>query len=283
MSLPVNTILPIRVAKIKGYYVPKTEGYTNIIVKTLKDSGKWAPLSPYYLKDSLNRIMENIWQYSKIYQKVSAQKSLLHKNSNLVVWEYPEETHVTSDNNLKSGEIFKYEQITKEYWNWREKGMKNKYAVRYPNGFYGRDQCLTSIFIDEKGQVEFLDYITSRIKVYCRLYLYLIENNSETKPLLTELRIAYQKGEKLQICDVDGPTYDDYYPYNTVENSSIELSPEKVIKMLFNTRQPFGHGYVLAALIMNCGNMLIHADQPQLLKHVENKKDDSKQDDKKQE
>ena len=39
---------------------------------------KWGDLGPYLLKDEKERILENIWQFSKIYEKTrKTQKEVL--------------------------------------------------------------------------------------------------------------------------------------------------------------------------------------------------------------
>ena len=49
------------------------EGFVSVLIHT---SGKTfgGDLSPYILKDEEGHILENIWQFSKVYPKVTAQK-----------------------------------------------------------------------------------------------------------------------------------------------------------------------------------------------------------------
>jgi len=49
--------------------LPELENFTPVVVMT-KSRSKWWPLSPYELKDAQGRILENIWQFSKIYAHV---------------------------------------------------------------------------------------------------------------------------------------------------------------------------------------------------------------------
>src|SRR5271165_5676105 len=82
---------------------------------------KWSDLSPDCLKDKSGNFVTNVWEFSKLYNKVSEQ-------TKQVWWEYPEETH-------KSGST-----IDKKYWIWKSKGMTFKHPIRYPNGQSSRNK-----------------------------------------------------------------------------------------------------------------------------------------------
>jgi len=80
---------------------PSYEGFTPIIVM-LKSSSNYWPLSPYYLKDTKGRIMENIWQFSKVYEQVPKSTQYVSRWDRTITWKYPAETHVI-DNKLTEG------------------------------------------------------------------------------------------------------------------------------------------------------------------------------------
>ena len=243
--------MSIRVAKIcKSGHSPTTDGYENIIIK-MKSHSRWWKLSPFYLKDSYGRIMENLYQGSKCYSHLTAQQIPYSRWDPTIIWQYPEDDHVV--NNI----------LQPSYWLWREKLMSNAYAVRYPNGYNGRKDCLCSVYIkpsDPKctdllplphskvvpDAIECLDYIASRKKIYCQVYLNLVKR----EPLYSQLQEKVNRGEKLQICDVDGPVYDNYYPNNEVINDSININQDNIKCFLNDPKYPFGHGFVLAIALI---------------------------------
>jgi len=229
----------VRVAK---YYPGKPEpappaGYRNVLIHT-SASGLGGPLSPYVLRNEQGHLLENVWQFSKLYRKVEHQRIELsrHQPSN-IIWQHPTEEHV--------------DPVTGEpnaaYWAWREKGMRNKYAVRYPNGFEGRKQCVCSIWHDGKQR---LNYIEARKTIYCGEYARL----APLTPAFQKLRTLLEAGENLQLVEVDGPDPTlGYAPYDQIskENPGM-LMTEATVRLLVNdARKPFGHGYVIAALLLN--------------------------------
>lgn len=228
----------IRVAKYyPGKPVPKTPGYRNVLIH-LSDKNIGGDLSPYLLKDENGRLLENIWQFSKLYEKVDAQrtpKSRFYPDQ--IIWEHPEEVHLVND------------EVQPAYWEWRKKGMENAYAVRYPNGYHGRHQCKFCLWPDSQEGAERLDYIEARKKVYCAEYARL----GVKTPHFTKLQAMLEKGVNLQIIEVDGPNPDaKHAPFDRISPARPGLLiDEKVIRMLVNDpRQPFGHGYVVAALLL---------------------------------
>lgn len=174
-------------------------------------------LSPYYLKDSQNHIFENIWQGSKVYASVDEQYQVKGGN---VIWSHRSEIHV-QDNTL-----------TKEFWSWRRKLWNNPYPVRYPNGYYGRSKCLYALWFEDNKWIQ-LDYIAARKKIYCNVYSQLV-NETEAFKILKQ---RFDSGENIQICEMD------------VRPSII--TKDILLSELNNTTYPFGHGYVLAACLMN--------------------------------
>lgn len=93
----------IRIGRItykKGFKVniktyPSFNGFTNIIVMTA--SSPYASLSPYCLKNDKCEIMENIWQFSKVYKNVPRTVSRYSNWDQRITWNHPEEIHVDSN------------------------------------------------------------------------------------------------------------------------------------------------------------------------------------------
>lgn len=178
-------------------------------------------LTPYYLRDKEGHIFENIWQGSKVYETVTQQEEI---KAGKLIWSHPTETHVVNG------------QILPAYWAWRYKLYNNKYAVRYPNGYYGRHKCLGALWnVDDKWQL--LPYIAARKKIYCKVYAELVQQ-TEAFAMLKKL---HEQGVNLQLCEMD------------VRPGIV--TREVLRNELYNDKQPFGHGYVLAACLMNATDL----------------------------
>jgi len=248
----------IRVGRIKGANepgtkIPITEGYTNVVVTSHNQNKLGHSLSPYKLADLKGRLMENLWQFAKIYPKVYKQTQ---KD-----WSWEEEEHFVDD------------QPTPAYWEWRQAGMEHDKPIRYPNGFAHKHECITVLWpksgklsdiCNPEAPMDRLSYIDARKRVYCKLYSMMAKKNPEFEKLQNMLK----KGTKLQILDVDGPdvtkatnrkTHTVKEPYDKIPTGaygttsgvgSIEITEENVKLLMADTEQPFGHGYVLACLLL---------------------------------
>jgi len=221
---------------------PSFPEFESILVLT--KSSKYGSLGPYCLKNEKNQIMENIYQFSKVYEKIPASTQRYSRYDRTVIWSHPAETHAILTEN---GYV-----LTKEYLNWREKGMNCTYPVRYPIGFNNRHKCLFSIkSLDNPIP---LDYVQSRIQIYLPLYIDLVKPEKQFAELLNKLR----KGVNLLILEVDGPHQEslDYYKEkygvkdDFIENGTMLCAKENLNIMLYDTKHPFGHGYCLAIALM---------------------------------
>lgn len=225
-----NKIGKIRVTKYHpSKEVPKIDGYTNIIIHT---SGKvfGGQLSPYILKDEDGHLLENIWQFSKIYKVVDAQNQKLSRfQPNVITWNHPKEIHIGADG-----------KTTDAYWEWREKGMNNWYAIRYPNGFNGRKLVKCSLWENEKGEYVKLDYIEARKKIYCGEYARLAPSTEHFK----KMKKMLLEGKNLQILEVDG------------SEGGLDIDEKTIREKINDTSKPFGHGYTIAALLLDGENWM---------------------------
>lgn len=227
---------------------PQLPGYTTVIVMT--KTSAYGSLGPYVLKDDKGRIMENIWQGSKLYPRVPKVSVPFSQKYRRIVWTWPEEIHIDSDGN-----------ITDAYWKWREALMNNPDAVRYPVGITARHTCKCSILKTSNGY-ERLDYIESRKKIYIPVYTKLIQEVDDFK----ELRQRHENGENLLIVEIDGPHHDslNYYiekykvdkDFISVDNI-IDVTVDNLKILLNDPKHPFGHGYCLAAAIGDIINQLL--------------------------
>ena len=236
----------IRVGRCKyNQYGQKTDpaypGFTPIVV-LMKGHGEWGVLGPYVLKDDDGVILENAWQGSKMYKKVPATTQYYSRWNKTVIWSYPAETHYANG------------QILPAYWTWREKLMKNPYAVRYPVGFGNMHKCLFAIK-DENNPDEHLDYIQGRKQIYVPLYCELVKKQDK----FWELRERLENGENLLIIEVDGPHqesleyYQEMYELDDdfIENDTMLATDENLTIMLNDDVHPYGHGYCLAMALLD--------------------------------
>lgn len=234
-QIRVGTIKYVKGKKI----IPRLENYKTIEVMT--PSTPYGDISPYTLKDENGRFMENIWQFSKVYETVPKTTQRYSRFDSTIIWDHPKEKHVIDH------------KPTKEYWDWRDKGMNNKFAVRYPVGYNikHRSSCLYSL---KETDSKPLNYVEARKQIYLPVYADLVRKTKKYKKLVGML----EKGKNLLIVEVDGPQYssleyykDKYGVSNTfIENSSMQATRENLEIMLNDTKHPFGHGYCLAHTLL---------------------------------
>lgn len=218
---------------------PSSEGYTNIVV--LSKSSEYGNLSPYLLLDENGNILENTWQFRKFYPWVPEVKQTYSRWDKTVIWKYPQETHI--DHNTK--------EPNDKYWKWRQKGMENKYPVRYPVG-KSRHRALCICAIDDNGNR--LDYIQARKQIYLKEYTEAVRKEKDFKILRERL----YKGENLLIIEVDGPHQESLEYYKNkygvdddfITNNTIDVTYKNMI-MLNDPKHAFGHGYCLAMVLLS--------------------------------
>ena len=251
----------VRVARYKPGTSPPPErsadGFINVLIH-VND-----PLSPYVVKNDQGHLIENIWQSAKLYPSVSAQRIAKHRmRPDDIVWEHVAEQHITNRNPLTLSPL---------YWVWREKLLNAHYAVRYPNGFQGRHSVIGALWPareDDKLTPEnstvgpdgkkyiLLDYIESRKRIYSTLYLQLCKNDPE----MERLRGLLRQGEKIQLWEVDGPMVgwpEQPFRSLTKEQPGLDAHDIDVVRSwLNNTMRPFGHGIVIAAILLHGSSWL---------------------------
>jgi hypothetical protein len=257
----------IRVGRIadrfaKGVKYPVTDGYINVVVASINKTKIGSELSPFTLRSKY--LMENIWQFSKVYSSVLQYTS---KN-----WSWGSEKHCLHD--VFSTHLGENDKISPKYWKWRQAGMSNSLPVRSPVERQDRGRCLYSYWpthtlgknmslenIDQtykkmpKAKMSCLDYIEARINIYCPLYTLLAKETNDFKCLAKLLNDGYN----LQLIEYDGPLWNDQIEpycnmtqgnYGESEVGSIEISKKVIKSLLRDVSQPFGHAYVLAAALL---------------------------------
>jgi len=220
--------------------MPSFPNFKMIYVLT-KKSSPYGELGPYELKNEQGQIIENVWQFSKVYENVP-QVSIPYSSGNKkIVWEWPKECHLDQQGIL-----------TNEYWNWRLTGKNNSEPVRNPVGWTHYKACLFSVEKDEpiSSTNPRLSYIEARKRIYFPLYMQAVVK----EPKYLSLKQMLNNGENLLITEVDGPHQEslEYYKekYNIkddfIVDESIEVNEANMAILLNDPKHPFGHGYCLA-------------------------------------
>ena len=239
----------ICVGRRNGNKYPSKKGYTRIVVlmpSSPYGGKKWVPLSPYYLKDDKGALVENIWQFSKYYRSVPHSHQMYSRFSKKVIWEHPSEVHETNG------------YPNQAYLAWREKGIQNTDAVRYPVGYNHRGECVSAYKEHDDGFVDLdtpLDYVTARKEIYLPVYTKAVKKH----PLFDALKEKLKNGENLLIIEVDGPHQESLSYYKElygvgddfIEDDSILVTKENMDIMLNDPKHNFGHGYCLAMALLD--------------------------------
>lgn len=227
---------------------PKTR---NIFIHT-RSGSDGGDLSPYVLRNEHGHLLENIWQFSKVYETVCKLRTPLHKmQPNVIVWEHPAERHVDENGD-----------ILPAYWAWRKKGLRNSRAVRYPNGYDGRKSCKFILWPARVGDEVFthdpdgvpmtkLGYVEARKRVYCGEYIRLANGH----PTIERLQALRRMGIHLQIVEVDGPAVGIYNHIAngkemTTQTPGLRMNRENIRYLLHDQTHPFGHGFTIAAILL---------------------------------
>lgn len=214
------------------------DGFTTVVVTT-RSRSEYSDLSPFYLTNERGQIVENVWQFSKLYARVPHSKQTFSRWNKTVIWEYPEEDHVT----VLNGQMYP----NTNYLRWRELGFNARSAIRYPVGYQHRHKVLCAYANKEDGSIDFqhpLDYINSRKVIYMPIYCQAARKTD----LFKKLKERLSMGENLLIIDVDGPHQESLGYYNRgdfIQDDSVLVNKENMDFLLNDPKHPFGHGYCL--------------------------------------
>lgn len=186
-----------------------------------KDKKFVSEISPLYIgpvvssDGLLARTFENLWQYGKVYPKI------YDVNRKIV-------PGIDEDGNP-----------TREFYEWRKRfyELKKEKGDRHPalpSAIRHRD-CKYMVYFNEKNELEKLDYVTSRKKIYIPEYAKLIVNTDSFK----DIKKLYENGEKIALCDFDAWNY---YGPNLDQDTTI-------VEVVNNPNFKVGHGYVIKMLL----------------------------------
>ncbi len=238
----INNLRVGRAYKVKGKWVYSSyEGFEPIIILT--KGSDYESLSPFFLKSKEGIVMENDYQFSKIYPILPAHNERNHPKGP-IVWSQQQEIHVDPNGYL-----------TPEYFAWRKRGKALQKWVRYPVGRNNMHLCRGS-YLEEENKV--IGYIESRSKIYATLYIREVIIQKQFQELIEKLKA----GKKLLILEVDGPHqeslqyYKDKYKVKDdfIVGDTMIATPENIDIMLNDEKERFGHSYCCAwALLLHFG------------------------------
>lgn len=224
---------------------PAFTGFTPIVV--VSKTSSYGSLSPYELKDEYGQILENIWQFSKIYRHVPALKQAYSpQHPEWIIWKQKEDTHTDE-----------FGDPLPSYWEWRSAGMNNKYSVRRPAGSLSP----TLYFLKEKNG-ERLNWMQANKQIYIPLYCRLVRQEEQ----FLELRKRLLLGENLLIIGTGGPRaeclnhYQNVYGVNEnfIEEDTMVANFENLHLILNDSiDERFVHSYCLAAALLGLDKRLI--------------------------
>lgn len=216
------------------------------IVVLMNGHSQWGVLGPYSLTDDNGVILENLWQGSKCYSEVPKTTQRYSRWNQTVIWEWPKEKHCDGENILPA------------YWNWRDKLIHNKYAVRYPVGYGNMKNCLFALSDSDLNKK--LGYIEARKAIYIPKYIELVRQ----QPKFHDLKQVLESGRNVLIIEVDGPHQESLNYYidtygvreSFIEQDSMLATDENLRIMMNDGKHPFGHGYCLAMALLNLDDLI---------------------------
>lgn len=238
-------------------------------VLCLTPSTEFGSLSPYVMRDENGNLLENAWQFRKIYKTVpDVETSFSKYEPDKIIWKREAERHVDE----KTGKVLD------AYWRWRLAGISNEYPVRYPVTFRRRGECQSLIYLSPEEEAglqaglfpdlnlngkedgsdpRFLGIVDARKKVYVPLYEQCIARTRPRKYL--ELLEMVKQGRSITIVEVDGPKQSllDHYkethgvPDDFIREDVMLATDYNLDIMLKDTKASYGHGYCLARCLLN--------------------------------
>lgn len=234
----IENIKPIRGRLLVGKFCWKTRKGPRPSGFRVEEIHVGHKLSPYTLRAANGALLENSWQFSKVYTMVTTQNQQKHipKRGLTKIWSWPREFHFDEHK----------DEILPAFWEWRKAGLANEFAVRYPNGYGGRTKCKFAVFTDTHGTLHRLGYVAARKAIYIADYRFAIMNNTYFIDLLTQWR----DGRDICITEVDGPSPNSKVLKDKIVDGCVEMTTEILTDLVNETEAAFGHGYTIASIML---------------------------------
>ena len=238
----MNVAIAQKPGRGQGEY-PKRDGFMNIDVTSGSmnkiNNLKATVLSPLYLGPVIdsdgNKALrfENYWQYLKVYPQLGHWDPINKKPTDKwKAWKKHGFSLLKGNKGIRTPpEVTalkrKYKQVCNAtYNNDQEKQKAINDACPKPIGHWFNNQLL--------------GYIEARKQIYVPTYANLIKNMAIVKNIKKKVR----SGDKFMILDLDGPPKK-LYP------SGLLMDINNWNKMINDDKYPFGHGYVVAAILID--------------------------------
>ena len=226
--------------KSKRRVEPEYDNFTPILITY---GSEYEDLAPWKLKDEKGRFIENIIQFSKVYNNIPATRQMYSPDNPDIIWEYGAEAHI--ENN----------EPNHNYHKWRTIGTNWKNAVSYPVGFSMRNKWQFSIIKYKDGSYSnHLGVIPSRKRLHIPLYCGTVVKTE----LFKILQKRHNIGENLLIIDSNGPHSESLSYYtrkykvseNMIDNNTMLINERNTKIMMHDTKHSFGFGYCLAMALL---------------------------------
>lgn len=132
---------------------------------------------------------------------------------------------------------------TETYWAGFETAVYSNVPQRHKASSHKKNEPLCSFWALPSGELEAVDYITSRAR-YCALYALFADKSEDESEFLT-LRKWHDSGYHLAICGFDAfdlPTRESY--------KTDEAFADELLKVYENREHPYGHERVLYTMLL---------------------------------
>lgn len=222
-------------------FIPFYKGFTTILIDY---NSEYKDLAPWNLKDNDGKYIENIWQFSKVYEEVHDIRQLLSQQNPEVIWEHGEETHIKNN------------KLTGEYYKWRAKGISHTNPVMNPNGILKNNKHKYIIMQQKNGT---FSEPLNRVDAIKQLYIPLYCSAVKSHPLFKKLKLKLNSGTKLLIIEKDGPNPELLRHYigtykvkpRFFHNKTMEVTRDNINIILEDKLSMFGFGYCLAMALLD--------------------------------
>lgn len=234
----------------------KPKAYLNYLTFDVMSwsNSRFKSLSPFFLKTDGNEknfnnggiVFENFYQGSKVYPKVFKNEVYTsryqHGDERYLKWRWiptnPEGDDLITDDELNF----------EKYMRWRNSLWACPNPVRYPNGYTNKSKVSYTLIIDKNDKMTELDYLASRKTLYLKEYVRLVRKTSEYHHLLSLLK----EGKNLLLCEIDVPAKGKKGEYgkDVDHNNNCVLDIPKLVTLLEDPSEPFGHGLCLSLALL---------------------------------
>ena len=229
-------------------------------IKLKRNSSIYWELTTHYLKDTNNVLLENKWQFNKVYSDIPETTVYDPNDKTKIIWNYPKEQHVKNN------------KLLDNFWNWRQQGYNSKNAICYPVGLHNEKKYMYHIKQNNDGSYDKLNIIDARKQIYIPEYCNSVKQNSK----FYELNEILNNGDNILFIDDNGPHQESlpYYigRYNVTKDfivsNTIDVSIDNMKILMNDPKHDFGYCYCLAMALFNVDEQWITGTAPTFIPKV---------------